>query len=130
MNLRTARMLGALLLSPLTAPAFATSDAETPEQVLDMVRLFMSHPTIAADVAAIAEQGCVWSSEVVWFGSPTEASESVFVGGGGFTIFYAGTSGEERPRAYTWSGTWGSDREITLTDVRRPASSAREFDCT
>lgn len=65
-----------------------------------MLRLFLSHPTIAADVAANAERGCLWSDEIVWFASGGKIFPRVFSTGGGFSILYVTPSAEERRQAY------------------------------
>ena len=113
----------------VSANTVATVDAETPEQVLEMVRLFLSNPVIAKEVAEIADNGCLWTSEVVWFGSGDRVSEGVYTTGGGFTIYYTTKSGNKLQRAYSWEGLWRTEGR-TVTKVLKSDGEASEIDCS
>ena len=107
----------------------ATIDVETPEQILEMVRLFLSTSVIATEVAEIANNGCLWTSEVVWFGSGDEVSEGIYTSGGGFTIYYTTKSGSKPQRAYAWQGL-ASTEGRAVTKVLTSEGNASEIDCS
>ena len=116
----------ALLL--LSSPVGATTDAETPEQELEMLRLLLVQPEIARAVWELARGGCRWSEEVVWFGGGDELEEGVYSTSGGFTIFYLTQSGEQRQLGISWGGVHDSaGRRIDYVSV--PDLEPETFDC-
>lgn len=88
-----------LLAISVLAPAkygHTTADFEDPDEIMEMLRLFLSNPKIANDVQLHAQAGCTWVSERIWSGGGEEVSEGVFRYGGEFTITFKTTIGKEK----------------------------------
>ena len=84
----------------LSGSAVATSDIEKPEYVLPMLRVFLSNPLVAADVATLAENGCLWESELVWAGSGSINDKNQKEYGGGFTIYMKTKTNQTKLESY------------------------------
>lgn len=101
----------------LSGLAVATQDIDKPEYVLSMLRVFLSNPIVAADVASLVENGCLWESESLWAGSGSINDKNQMEYGGGFTIYMKTETNQTRELRYFYSMVVEGEKNI-LTSVR------------
>jgi len=61
--------------------AWATADAETPEQELEVLRLILLEKDMHTVLAEMKKYGCIWNSEFIWFYAPEKISDAYRWGG-------------------------------------------------
>jgi len=94
----------ALLFVPHTVVR-ATADAETPEQVLAVLRAVFINPIGIRVLSRMEKLGCTWHKEFVWYYAPEQISEGVYRMGGELVIQFAEDYSPEQSVRFAFSGT-------------------------
>jgi len=66
--------------------AWATADAETPEQELEVLRLILLEKDMHTVLAEMKKYGCIWNSEFIWFYASEKLSDATYRWGGELVI--------------------------------------------
>lgn len=108
----------------------ATQDYEDPQQILQLLRLFLSDPVVAKDVDKYAAAGCVWKSETIWTGGGGQPlEEGGYAYGGGFDIYYSTRSGNEIHSSY-WYSIKVHEETRSLIEITKREKGRTEIDCS
>jgi len=94
----------AILLLGGSSSVLATSDAETPEQELEILRLVLLEKEVHTVLAKMKEAGCIWHSEFIWFYAPEKVSEDKYRWGGELVVQFESEYSPEKSIRFSFSG--------------------------
>ena len=92
-----------------------TEDVE-PKYFRDYLRLVLVQPIIIQDILKLTADGCVWEDELIWNGSPGEASLSKKQLWTTFSVKFTTDSGADFWKSYSFSSKEGS-LELEVIDT-------------
>ena len=126
-SLKNARYyLFVLLFSLGYAPiAGATSDVESPHEQLRYLRVLLNSNSLLDDIKYYADQGCVWESETIWFGSLVTIESGQKLRFGGITIVFSNHKNDKEQLSHFFRLTETDE----LYDSERNAESQLQLLC-
>ena len=95
-----------ILLFIQSGLVLATSDAETPEQELEILRLILLEKEVLNVLAKMKEAGCRWHSEFIWFYAPEKKAENIYRWSGELVVQFEEEYSAEKSVRFSFRGVY------------------------
>jgi len=103
----------------------ATQDVEEPTQIIQLIRLLLSEPIVAAELHRLVDEGCSWENQVFWSGSPSEEALRTRVFWMTFSMKIATKSGKTYWKQFAFSR-----KAEPILEIKETTDLTKLLDCT